>query len=90
MTDAVQVELIRAVPQIATAIGVAFAAWIGYRKLKYIAIETLSQSQQTHTQINSRMDELLRVTRASEFAKGKLEAQSEAAQGDSPNGPKTV
>lgn len=44
----------------------------------------LSEVRKTHQLVNSRMDELLRITRTSSFAQGKLEGPSDgppASQG---------
>jgi len=41
-----------------------------------IAYLTLLQTRATHTQINSRMDELLRTTRENERAKGVVEGKA--------------
>lgn len=75
MTEAVQLELIRTIPQIMSAVGIMFGAWLAF-SIKRISVRTLEQAQETHLQINSRMDELLAITKTSAQAQGNLEGRA--------------
>lgn len=73
MTDTVLISLITSITACITACVAAYFAYKGK-----------NMATKTHDIVNSRMTELLSLTRASSRAEGKLEGQAESR---TPNGP---
>ena len=60
-------------PEIIAAIGVAIVAVLGASVPVIVALQKLNTKvTETHNMVNSRMDEMLELTRTSSEAKGKL------------------
>ena len=76
MTDAVAIELIRAVAQIPGAVGGCAAAWFAYRASTH-AREAAETSKRAETNSNGIKDQLVNLTAKSSFAAGKLEGENQ-------------
>lgn len=73
MSDPVQIA-------IATSTSACVIAFVG----AYFAYKAKIAAKETHLAVNSRMDELLKISKASAKAEGKLEGQAEQLQRKQP------
>jgi len=65
-----------------------FVTIIGALTALIVAVTAaLVQLRQTHELVNSRMTELLEVTRGAARAEGKLDAESHKTRGETPHSP---
>lgn len=86
MTDAVQIELIRAVPGFAAAVGAVAAAWFSYKSANH-SKETLQVATRTEHNTNGLVEKLNLQTAKASRAQGNREGREELTQetGNSPD-----
>jgi hypothetical protein len=79
MTDAVQIEMIRAIPGFAGAVGAVAAAWFSYRASTH-SKQTLDVATRTEHNTNGLVEKLNLATAKVSRAEGNLEGRAELKQ----------
>ena len=79
LTDAVQIEMIRAVPGFAAAVGAVLAAWFSYRSASH-SKETLQVATRTEHNTNGLVEKLNEQTAKASRAQGNVEGRAELTQ----------
>lgn len=85
MTDAVQIEMIRAIPACLGSVGAVLAAWFSYRAATH-SKEAVDVARKTERNTDGLADQLNALTAKSSHAQGVLDEKTRAEKQNDPPG----